>query len=139
MFEKQERAEHREFWTFTFSKEEMVYGVKDKIIHHTERLEHWTSSMAAAEEDLRQNGIDFRDATKPMRLMAASAISNNPATAYYQQPVMHQEKVQTLQEAQWKVEEHRGKLKEYDSWARAVAHGPAEYILGYHDIAYFGL
>ena len=67
------------------------------------------------------------------------AASNAPGTQYFQQPTLHQEYLSALQEAQWKVDEHREALKTYRHWAAVVPKGPAEYELTFDDAVFFGL
>lgn len=132
------RTAHRAYWEFTISREAMIEAVGKKLDHHAERLAHWEGRMEYAETDLRENGIDFRDAVKPMPRTSVLAASSTPSQ-YFQQPVMHQEKLSVLQEAQWKVDEHRDMLKTFRSWSRALPHGPAEYTLTFDDVIFFGL
>lgn len=131
---------HRATWAFIIPKVTLIDAVERKLAHHTERLEHWQARMEQAEQDVREKGIDFREAARPMqRSIALTAANNQANTAYFQQPTLHQEFITALQEAQWKVDEHREALREYQHWASALPHGPAEYTLTFDDARYFGL
>src|SRR4051794_816858 len=96
----------RETWEGPVARAVLQEGVATKQAHHTERLEHWTGKEHDAEQDLRANGIDLRDA-------ANLGYSNAPSTAYHQEPVLHPEKVAALREAQGKVREHRVAFEGY--------------------------
>lgn len=119
-------------WQFPIRLEQLREAVAAKQGHHAERLEHWLGQERAAEEDLRANGIDLREA-------ASVGVRNQ--TAYHQEPVLHPEKVAALREAQAKVREHRQSGEAYGRWGRALAleGAPTLYHLDVDDLAYFGL
>ena len=121
----------RDGWTFAYSTAELLRASQERVAHHTERLEHWTTERDAREEKLRAEGIDIRAAVR-------AGVANS--TAYYGQPTLDADLLHALQEAQERVDFHTERQEAFARWVRALQHDEDRTReLTVQDIEFFGL
>lgn len=127
----------RSEWTFSYTIDELRPAATARLAYHVGRLAHWTEKMQAAEADLKENGIDFREVAK------RNTLSNS---GYRQQPTFDPIKLAAMEEAQGKVDHHERLVGEYKRFLRAFEHEQARGLTASRaldlvpdDLEYFGL
>jgi hypothetical protein len=111
---------------FDYTGQAVAGACEKKRDHHQARLDFWQAELAAAKDAFRT---------------AAVEIGEYPVTGGTRlQAVIDPAKQQRMDECHRKVEEHRGKIEEYDRWHRGfTANSDSHFALDPDDIAYFGL
>lgn len=122
----------RQEWTFQYTAEELTTAATAKRDYHAGRVAHWIGEQESADADLRANGITIRDAVR----VGALGASNT----YRQEPLIDNQKMRRLEEAQAKVQEHQSKTEDYERWLRAFERAGGRTLeLTVDDVDFFGL
>ncbi len=100
-------------WNFKYQVEDLLVPCTERINHHKERETHYETELAAAEKDLRENGITMKE-------NLASLISGNiTGLSHQHQPTFDQTKVQRINDCKQKLCDHRNRIVEYTKWLNA--------------------
>lgn len=123
----------REKWTFQFAAGVVLDAADQRVRHHQQRLVHWLARVEAAKADLKDSGIDWREAVDKR--------SRYPSSQYVDQPVFDTLKLEVLREAQERVAHHRKEKDAYETWMGVLATSERDRLLDldFADVVYFGL
>lgn len=137
-------VEIRNLWLFTFSKEAIQAAAAAKLELHTERLEYWTKRQKAVKKELETKGVLFGDGEEDE---GPDVLGFSSSSTYYSSNAPRRD--QTLKvdpklskkynEANAKVEEHTGKVREFKMFVAALVYSPETLELTVRDVEFFGL
>jgi hypothetical protein len=127
----------RDEWKFEVPAARLRETIIAKIAYHNGKVEEWTQKVSAADEDVRVNGLDT---SKMVEAPLNNSLSYSGYTNSVAQPTLDQVKVRALNEAQKRLDYHRGNLADYQTWLNALkfAHDDPFY-LNKDDMSFFGL
>lgn len=141
----------RASWRIKIAVSDVQTACAAQLAHHEERLQVWRDKEVQAEKDLRANGIMFREevrggggAMDPLDQYQYAAYrgEDNPqitGTMYQQAPEVDQKYWKTLQQAQTKVREHLGHVRQYTQWQKMLSLMTGEIELTIADVEFFDL
>jgi len=123
----------RDKWTFQFAAGAVLEAAEQRMRHHRQRLVHWLARVEAAKADLKDSGIDWREAVDKRARYSGSQ--------YVDQPVFDGLKLEVLREAQERVAHHRKEKDTYETWMGVLGTSDRErpLDLDFADVVYFGL
>jgi hypothetical protein len=117
----------RDKFQFSYPGQVLAEACERRRDRHAGRCEFWEAELATAKAAFKDAGVEFREYPVTGGGTRLDAVIDPP-------------KQQRLNECQGKVAEHRGKIEEYDRWARGFrANADSPFALDPDDIAYFGL
>jgi hypothetical protein len=124
-------TDRRQIWIFRYKPAEVLAATKERVKHHTERGEWWTSEYNKAEEQLKKKGFEYRE-RQGSYVEPQIQIVGDPELA---QRVAH---------CRQKIAEHREKQRLYETWVRTLKakteRQPGEELeLTINDVVFFGL
>ena len=114
-------------WQFQYSRDALRKAVDQKILHHIKRIEWWEKEDDKAEAAIKEAGIDIRE----------YAVTGGNRAELVIDPVL----LSRFQETQSKIRAHKGNLKEYRRYYRALENQSSTvgFQLDIEDIQFFGL
>ncbi len=123
-------TDRRQIWAFRYKPSEVLAAAKERVKHHIDRGEWWTSEYNKAEELLKKKGFEYREHRS----------SYEPQIQIVGDP----ELAQRVAHCRQKVAEHREKQRLYETWVRALKakteRQPGEELeLTINDVVFFGL
>lgn len=120
----------RDRWEFEFTASKLAEGATAKKSHHEDRLKFWEESKAKVMADVKEGGIEVNESM-------ANQYSNKSAS--FEPQVMVRNDLQTrLTECHRKLQEHSGKVREYDGWIQVLKGNPESRMkLNSDDYLYF--
>ena len=114
-------------WEFQVTAGVLKSSCDSKVEYHARRLGWWKNELDLAESELKEKGVEFREAgfTGGSRLDA----------------VVDPQKANRVHECRKKVEWHTMKVKEYSRWLSTFSHVSESqaYQLHADDIEFFGI
>jgi hypothetical protein len=119
----------RDTWTFGYTASQTLKGTLEKIKYHSARLEWWEKTMAEVMENIKASGL-------VIDMSLANVISNS----YGRDPTVKVDNVMMadLRECVQKIQEHRGRVTEYEGWEQVLeSQGEAQLQLTHEDWLYF--
>lgn len=123
-------TDRRKVWVFRYKPAEVLAAAQERVRHHTERGEWWTSEYRRAEEQLKEKGFEYRE--RQGSYESQIQIVGDPELA------------RRVGNCRQKVAEHREKQTLYETWVRALKaktdRQPGEELeLTINDVVFFGL
>lgn len=123
-------TDRRQVWVFRYKPAEVLAAAQERVRHHTERGEWWTSEYERAEGQLKEKGFEYRE--RQGSYESQIQIVGDPELA------------KRVGHCRQKVAEHREKQVLYETWVRALKaktdRQPGEELeLTINDVVFFGL
>ncbi len=128
-------------WKFQFKADEVKAATEAKLVFHKERRDWWEKTKAEVMQKIKEGGVTIDESIVDM--LGKTGYSNYQTLNVRAQNAGPQvridpELVQHLQEAHTKVDEHKEKMKLYQSWSEVLTAGGSQLLtLDHEDYLFF--
>lgn len=109
----------RDRWKFSYSVEKLLQASIDKMEHALARQQWWEAKKAETLKSIKNEGIEI-DMSIADLSYAASTV-NNTWGGRQTNVTIKPELLKDLNECIGKIEEHRGRAKQYDAWKQVFS------------------
>lgn len=125
----------RDKWTFSYSTEKLLAAATDKMEHALARQQWWEDKKTLTMASIKAEGITVDESL--VEQYAASAM--NTWSPRQTTVTIKPELLKDLNECISKIDEHKGRAKQYDAWKQVFTSQPpmASYGLTQDDWMYF--
>jgi hypothetical protein len=127
----------RHIWKFAYTADKLLEAAQAKHSFHTGRLTWWTAKRDEIKETIKSDGIEIDESVADQ----AGKSGGYPGYSTLGRPSqvsIRTDLVQDLNECLSKVQEHRGKVREYDAWIQVLeSQGKASLDLDQDDWLFF--
>lgn len=129
-----DRTNERSSWKFQYSIMDLLAASQARLAHHKARLESWTAQRAESLGRLRDAGFEVRDYTQMENFSSTSAHTGV-------QVVVDRALQDRVADCSRKVNEHDGKVREFERWVAVLASQPGTkvYDVTMDDALFFGV
>lgn len=119
---------NRQEWKFSYQASKLLDASKAKLAFHTDRLDWWEKKKTEVLETVKAEGLEIDESV-------ALGYSNSGRSTSVN---IRNDLLRDLNECVSKIEEHKSKVKVYDSWIQVLSsQGDASFDLHQDDWLFF--
>lgn len=118
----------RSQWLFQYSSKDLAKAALAKVEHHRRRLKFWEEAKAKVMAEVKESGIEVSE----------SEAGGNYSNHRREPRVMVRNDLQVrITECHEKIQEHQGRITEYNGWVQVLEASSATLPLNADDYLFF--
>ena len=121
----------RTLWQITLSADKVLIGAHQKLAFHMERMKTWRVAREETKVKLKTNGLVLDESVLDTEY-ATYSISGRPPSVAIDNTLL-----KDLNEANAKVQEHKDKVRAFQSWVEFLEAATGDLELTLSDYLYF--